>query len=543
MRICLISREYPPDTGWGGVGAYTYQSANALKKLGHDVEVISLTAESVNTSTPNKTRLTSNGITIHRVEWEEAMEELNLLLISAESSHLVLKSGIAIWKKFIELHGQNPFDVVEAPEHLAQGFFQSITKVSPLVLTLHTPHSKFVAENFHNVSASFDNQFICMLERLAMVEADLLLAPSEDLAGFVSSDTGIALDDIQIVRNPVNTQAFCPKGKRAIQNNNNIRVMFVGRLEERKGVQHFVRAIPSVLKENRNIEFLIVGNDTNTADNGTSMKAHLEKELKASGCLDSVTFVSHVPLHEMPEYYRSADISVIPSLYDNAPYTCIEALASGNPVIVSSFGGTKEYVVENVTGLVVPGANPDALKEAILSIANDEKKRSTMSKAARQYAVSVLDTTVYADNKIALYEQAIQNFYTRVKRPIYNLPVHKALNDSVEILCALDQTIFDVLYNQSIEFRVKHWLRLLKTRPKLALGHLTLATLKTIRNTFGLKNHKFATIENLERSIAERTPPPYEATRKWGTLPLSISKPENKAIPVEDREPVTSVNR
>jgi glycogen synthase len=42
MRICLISREYPPETGWGGIGAYTYQHANSLAALGHDVEVVAL---------------------------------------------------------------------------------------------------------------------------------------------------------------------------------------------------------------------------------------------------------------------------------------------------------------------------------------------------------------------------------------------------------------------------------------------------------------------------------------------------------------------
>ena len=47
MRICVISREYPPDTGWGGIGAYSYLHANTLAELGHDVEVIALTAENV----------------------------------------------------------------------------------------------------------------------------------------------------------------------------------------------------------------------------------------------------------------------------------------------------------------------------------------------------------------------------------------------------------------------------------------------------------------------------------------------------------------
>ena len=153
MRICLISREYPPDTGWGGVGAYTYQTANALKRTGHDVQVISLEApeksKSALINSKKQADPTSLSIPVHRVSWEDALKELEILHIAAPSSHYILQSGMAIWKKFIQLNEVEPFDVVEAPEHLAAGIYNAITRVAPLVLTLHTPHSKFVSENFH----------------------------------------------------------------------------------------------------------------------------------------------------------------------------------------------------------------------------------------------------------------------------------------------------------------------------------------------------------------------------------------------------------
>lgn len=104
MRICLISREYPPDTGWGGIGAYTFNTARALHSAGHEVEVIALKKCSTESAEPSQNCSVLNGITIHRVDWENVLEELNLFLISAPSSHYVLGSGIAIWKKFIELH-------------------------------------------------------------------------------------------------------------------------------------------------------------------------------------------------------------------------------------------------------------------------------------------------------------------------------------------------------------------------------------------------------------------------------------------------------
>ncbi|MBA3859948.1 MAG: hypothetical protein C0507_23810 [Cyanobacteria bacterium PR.3.49] len=75
MRICLISREYPPDTGWGGVGAYNHYMAHALKAAGHDVEVIALAGGA------EASCQTTSGIVVHRVAWKTLLEELNLLLV------------------------------------------------------------------------------------------------------------------------------------------------------------------------------------------------------------------------------------------------------------------------------------------------------------------------------------------------------------------------------------------------------------------------------------------------------------------------------
>src|SRR5262245_59266292 len=123
MRICLLSREFPPDTGWGGIGTYTYQIARALAQLKHEVHVISLAAE----SQPDSVKHVDEGYTVHRVAWQGLLDELNLFLVSAPSLHFVAKTGLAIWRRFLQLHKEKPFDVVEAPEHLAVGFFNAIT--------------------------------------------------------------------------------------------------------------------------------------------------------------------------------------------------------------------------------------------------------------------------------------------------------------------------------------------------------------------------------------------------------------------------------
>lgn len=529
MRVCLISREYPPDTGWGGVGAYTFQTANALQRAGHEVEVIALAGRKEKNKAPSKAISLDGGITIHRVDWEEALEEMNLFLISAPSSHFVLKSGIAIWKKFLQIHSHRPFDVVEAPEHLAAGVFHALTKKVPMVLTLHTPHSKFVAENFHSVESSFDNRIICIMERLAILQADLLLAPSIDLATFVAADTGLKLNDIVIVKNPVDTRIFKPEGMRSLTKNENLKVLFVGRLEERKGIQYLAEAIPKVLKACSNVEFHIVGKDTNTAPDGSSMRAYLEKQLESQGITEKVNFTAHVDLAKMPDYYRSADICVIPSLYDNAPYTCIEALSSGKPVIVSDRGGTKEYVLSEAdkeTGLVVKGADSDELAETIIQLVKDEKRQEKMATNARNYALCYLDTAIYAKNKVGLYKEAIKFFDSKTKNPgLYRKPPADSLDDTLELIAAFDRMIFTVLHKQSVEFRIKHWFRLFSNRPRLALGGALVAFMQLVEHSLKLRNSQLSRATyRLEEKIKAKTPVPYELSRAWAKL--SSNAPE-----------------
>ncbi|MBA4076701.1 MAG: hypothetical protein C0508_16785, partial [Cyanobacteria bacterium PR.023] len=140
MRICFISREYPPDTGWGGIGAYTYQLCRELARQGHDVHVVCLTKKTVSGANPPMSK--DDQVHVHRVVWADSLRLAALLNVTQPNTHHVLRAALPMWKKFLELHRAQPFDAVEAPDHLAEGIFLAITRIAPLVIRLHTPYSK-----------------------------------------------------------------------------------------------------------------------------------------------------------------------------------------------------------------------------------------------------------------------------------------------------------------------------------------------------------------------------------------------------------------
>lgn len=505
MRICLISREYPPDTGWGGIATFTRHLAHGLNELGNEVVVVSLAEGEAKV-------VDDEGVQVHRVAPYVIPGDLGAVAMCMPYSRYVLKSCTALWQKFIALHEQKPFDVVDSPELLAEGLMPAVTKAAPLAIRLYTPHSKFMAEQLHNVTANFDHQFVAMVERVAMLNADAITSPSDDLADFISEDFNYPRQEIQIIRNPIDPNAFCPEGPRALEADGKLKVLFVGRLEERKGITYLVHAIPNILEQCPDTEFVIIGADTvNSAGGQRSVLNDLRDFLARNQALSHVQFIPRVPLAELPTYYRSADICVVPSVYDNSPYTCLEAMACGRPVVGTSGGGTKEYVTHGECGIIVPPRDSEALETAIVGLLKDGRTRNRMGERARQRVLDKFQRTQIAKETLALYEQARRSFAAK-QHKLYLKDPDQALSDAAVFLYSFDKMIYDVLYQTSFRFRLRHWWRLGSSRPRLFAARVLLRAAKGISGIFLPKNTAPALVRWLEKQINERQEQPFASS-------------------------------
>ncbi|HEY9732373.1 MAG TPA: glycosyltransferase family 4 protein [Drouetiella sp.] len=503
MRICLISREYPPETSWGGIGAYTYQHANALAALGHDVEVIAL-ARKEDTVEPPVANGAENSkrhvIQLHRAVWGHLLDELATIWISLPYSHYLFKTTIALWNKFTELHAKKPFDVVEAPEHLAEGLLVAMTKSCPLVVRLHTPHFKFVAERYHDLKPSFDHTLFGMLERMTILNADAVSSPSQELANYVARDCGYDAKSIHIVRNGVDIEKFSPAGPKTLEPSEQVTVMFAGRLEERKGIHQLIDAIPLVLEQTKNVRFVIVGRDMKVGRQ--SVAETVKRRLLATNSSQYVQFINHVPLSEMPGLYRSADICVVPSLYENAPYTVLEAMACGRPVVATSAGGTPEYIDDGATGFVIPPGRPADIAAAIVKLVISPERRTAFGEAARDKAHAMLESKRVVQDELSVYEKAIINHRTSAQYAQYRKPPEEAFADIRDLIYAYHLNLYQLIYVHSLTFRIKHWLLLGLKRPRLCAAKALLSPLNIAHNLSGNRSARLAEFtEKLDTDI------------------------------------------
>ncbi len=144
-----------------------------------------------------------------------------------------------------------------------------------------------------------------------MRAADAITSPSKDLAQFVAKDLVYPLDQIKIIHNPIDADWFTPEGEKSITDNNFLKVLFVGRLEERKGIRYLIEAWPKIVSAIPNAHLYVIGDDTKTAKGQTSELAQLKKYIQKNKLTNSINFLGRVPLSDLPKYYRSADICVI----------------------------------------------------------------------------------------------------------------------------------------------------------------------------------------------------------------------------------------
>lgn len=491
LRVCLISREYPPDTGFGGIATFTRHLAHGLKAAGNDVEVVALAKEGKGVEQQDDC-----GIPVHRVVPLAVGTDLVWSAFCMPYSRYVMRTSAALYAKFDELNRIKPFDAVDTPELLAEGFYPAITKCTPLTVRLYTPHSKFIAERLHNVTDTFDHQFVAMVERIAMLSADVITSPSLDLAQYVASDLGIKVEDIDIVYNPIDAQEFSPEGERAGLGKVAPTVLFVGRLEARKGIHYLIDAVPQVVAAVPKVHFVIIGDDTQNAPGQKSVLTEIKERLARTGCAFAVTFINRVPLADLPKYYRAADVCVVPSLYDNSPYTCLEAMSCGRAVIGTDGGGTKEYIVHGETGLIVKVKDSQAIAESLIKLLTDDAERNRLAVNARKRVLEVFDRVEIATKTMELYRKAAEKLSTRSTTSLYQGEKGNVLRDADETLYQFDIMIRDLILKTSLR---KYWCDIAKlsvARPRLAAAKVSLSILKIL----GLGSLDFAKrLESLVR--------------------------------------------
>jgi len=160
-------------------------------------------------------------------------------------------------------------------------------------------------------------------------------------------------------------------------------ILFVGRLERRKGLNYLIKAYLQVKREIPNSRLIVVGP-------GRRPRKKYEKWIMRNGLRD-VVFVGYVSYAELPRYYKTADIFCSPATgRESFGIVLLEAMAIGKPVVASNIDGYASVITHGEEGLLVPPKDSRGLAQALISLMSDETLRQQMGArgrlAAREYS-------------------------------------------------------------------------------------------------------------------------------------------------------------
>jgi glycogen synthase len=403
MRIAIITYEFPPDNG-GGIGTYSREVARLLSKSGHLVEIFAASSA-------------RKGLV------QEGGYRINFVNVSSRSDFA--KEVVA---PFSERHATVKFDVVEGPEYGADG--HEVLRTFPFVphvVKLHTP-SELVRQVNHcrlqptgwlrhrskqvrkavDVLVCGDRKWSVAKprndgnERAYVEQCDLTVAPSHALLRWAIENWSVNVDKTMVVPNP-----YLPSEEmlRIPIRERGKCIGFVGRLEYRKGVQDLVEAVPHVLRAEPSATFRFVGEPILHPGTREMFDSYIRRKLGQFG--DRVVIRKPRPLTEMHNEYALVDVCAFPSIWENFPNVCLEAMASARAVVGSDAGGMSEMLSEGC-GILIPPRSPKGLAEAIVEFLRSPELRFSVGMKARCSVVERYSSRAILPMVEQSYERAIR---------------------------------------------------------------------------------------------------------------------------------------
>jgi glycosyltransferase involved in cell wall biosynthesis len=175
---------------------------------------------------------------------------------------------------------------------------------------------------------------------------------------------------------------------------------YVGRLTRDKGVPELIQAFDALLMTVPDATLLLVGWFDKSED---ALSPELRRRIDRHPSIVRTGFVT-----DTAPYYRALDIMVLPTWREGFPNVVLEAAATGIPVITTLATGSRDAVVPEVTGLLIPPGYPEAITEAMLQLLRDPLRRRQMGVAARKWVMERFRHTRVHALTVSLFEDLLQ---------------------------------------------------------------------------------------------------------------------------------------
>jgi len=248
--------------------------------------------------------------------------------------------------------------------------------------------------NLEHTTMRFIQKPIEMLHEATLSEAEALVFDSRKTLELYKGSYSDILrkKTLKVIPPGIETEQFqyAPPIKK-----DHLEILTVGYLLKRKGIQHLIYVMPSILKEIKDVTLRIVGDGP--------YKGELVRLAKRLSLEDHVIFQGRITREETIKYYHLSDVFVLPALSTTSS-VFLEAQACGRPVIGTTAGFIPELIADGRTGFIVAKGCVEELRERIVRLLNDEELRLRMGINARRWVEENFDWGKLARRWHDLYE-------------------------------------------------------------------------------------------------------------------------------------------
>jgi glycosyltransferase involved in cell wall biosynthesis len=334
MKLAVVLKTFPPDI-IGGMETQTKRMAAELHRSGHEVTVF--------TKSFGKYQESDVPYEVFRVRnWKLTpfLSDFTFLLFALVSL----------------LRRRKEFDVLQCMMIYPVGFLGYV--VNKLV---DLPYFAWIrGGDYYLMNDVWWKRW--MMRRV--LSDTLVLAQSEEIQNDVTDDFADIDCEIDILGNAVTVPDETADGER---------LLYVGRLARKKGVEYLLRAVAKL-----DTHLTIVGDGPE--------RPRLERIAAETGV--EVTFEGEVNPNEVGHYYKSAAVSVLPSIEgEGMPNVILEAMAWGLPVVATDSGGVPTLINDGSNGYLVPMRDVDALSEKIQLLLDNEQHQEELGQNARIFVI------------------------------------------------------------------------------------------------------------------------------------------------------------
>jgi len=434
MRIWLLSSELPHEIA-GGIARYVENFARLAGAAGHEVVVIARSQQACDTEMARGVRLI--GI-VPKSGYMSAVHTTDDMTRHPAYPYNVLGWWPALSYQMAEevlqrAHDLPLPDIIESQEYAALPYFllqrklieRTLLDQIPVVVHMHSPHFELLRVN-QQPRYRFPDYWIGQMEKFCLLSADALLSPSRYLVHSVGRLLGRSLD-VTTVPLPLLAPA-----DGCISSGQPGELLYVGRLELRKGVLPLVKACSRMWAEGADFRLSLLGGDTEFMPRDTTVTSFLRR--RYAQWIDSgrLRLLGQLDYAAVQEQIRQAWAVLVPSLWENFPNTCMEAMAAGQVVVASRAGGQAEMIDrDGENGVLfdwdVPGEFESKLA-SVLALRADERQQIGQHAKKRIQDLCAPDTVLA--QRIAHYERVIAAYESRNVFPTIGICSPKLLPDS-----------------------------------------------------------------------------------------------------------------